>query len=183
LRIQTKEDSRRETAGRNNKPEDDWDAFYLQSKLSLLALHFPRLRIIWSSSPHESVKILSDLKLNFDEPEETAAILKGSSDAAAGAELLPGVENAGAVEMLRAIPGVSGHSLKYVMGKVESIREMAEMSLQQLQAVLGEEQGRKAWEFIQHDERVVREQAREQARRQLETWKQFHAARRGEAGG
>jgi DNA excision repair protein ERCC-4 len=172
LRFQTKEDSRRETAGRN-KPEDDWDAFYLQSKLSLLALHFQRLRIIWSSSPHESVKILSDLKLNFDEPDETTAILKGSSDAAAGAELLPGVENAGAVEMLRAIPGVSGHSLKYVMGKVESIREMAEMSQQQLQGVLGEEQGRKAWEFIQHDERVVREQAR----RQLERWKQFHATR------
>lgn len=96
--------------------------------------------------------------------------------------MLPGVENAGAVEMLRAIPGVSGHSLKYVMGKVESIREMAEMSLQQLQGVLGEEQGKKAWEFIHHDERVVREQATEQARRQLKRWKQFHAARRGGEG-
>jgi DNA excision repair protein ERCC-4 len=101
---------------------------------------------------------LSDLKLNFDEPDEMTAILKGSSSDATN-ELLPGVENAGAVEMLRAIPGISGHNLKYVMSKVESMKELVEMSEKELRGLLGEEQGGKAWEFLHHDERIVKQQA------------------------
>lgn len=122
----------------------------------LLTLHFPRLRLIWSSSPHESVKILSDLKLNNPEPEELAAILKGSSAGGGpGGDtgLLPGVENPGAVEMLRAIPGVSGHNVKYVMSRVEGIAELVDMQEAQVKDVLGEESGQKAWEFMHYDVR------------------------------
>lgn len=35
----------------------------LSSKLVLLTLAFPKLRIIWSSSPHETAKIFSELKV------------------------------------------------------------------------------------------------------------------------
>ncbi|KAL7419755.1 DNA repair protein RAD16 [Cryptotrichosporon argae] len=152
--LRTKEDARREQAGRGGA-EDGWaDTFYLQSKLALLALHFPRLRIIWSSSPHESVRILSDLKLNHPEPDEAGAILKGSSDdVSTGAEHASGVENAGAVEMLRAIPGINGGNVRYVMGKVESIKELVAMSKVQLESVLGEDNGAKAYRFIHHDVR------------------------------
>lgn len=47
------------------------------SKLSLLALHFPRLRIIWSRSLHATSEIFASLKANQDEPEETKAIRVG----------------------------------------------------------------------------------------------------------
>ncbi|AAW45049.2 conserved hypothetical protein [Cryptococcus deneoformans JEC21] len=153
--MRTKEDARREAAGRANDPDETWrDTFYLQSKLALLALHFPRLRIIWSSSPHESVKILSDLKLNHDEPDEITATLKGSSEGEQGVR--SGVENAAAVEMLRSIPGVSGRNLKFVMSKVESIKHLVSMSRGQLKEILGEEGGEKAWEFLHHDPRYSR---------------------------
>ncbi|KIR71477.1 DNA excision repair protein ERCC-4 [Cryptococcus deuterogattii CA1014] len=153
--MRTKEDARREAAGRANDPDETWrDTFYLQSKLALLALHFPRLRIIWSSSPHESVKILSDLKLNHDEPDEITATLKGSSEGEQG--MRSGIENAAAVEMLRSIPGVSGRNLKFVMSKVESIKELVSMSRGQLKEILGEEGGEKAWEFLHHDPRYSR---------------------------
>ena len=131
---------------------DPWqDTFYLQSKLVLLTLHFPRLRIIWSSSPHESVKILSDLKLNHDEPDEETAILKGSSDG--GDTLKPHVENAGAVEMLRAIPGISGHNYRHVMANVDSIRQLVDLSQEALKRILGEENGSKAYNFMHRDGR------------------------------
>ena len=108
---QTRDDARRENSSRQKPEEDTWDQHYLQSKLALLALSFPTLRIIWSSSPHETIKILSDLKLNHEEPDEEAAYAKGhSGDEEAG--LKESVENAGSVEMLRAIPGVSGHTLR-----------------------------------------------------------------------
>lgn len=63
--------------------------------------------------------------------------------------------------MLRAIPGVSGHGLKFAMSKVDSIVELVEMEEKGLQEILGEEQGRKAWEFIHYDERLERQKARE----------------------
>lgn len=153
LTPQTKEDARRESAGRGTTEDDGWqDTFYLQSKLVLLALHFPRLRIIWSSSPHESVKILSDLKLNHDEPDEEMAILKGSSaDDPEG--LAPHVENAGAVEMLRAIPGVSSHNVRHVMANVATIRELVDLEADDLKRILGDENGAKAFDFLHRDGR------------------------------
>ncbi|WVQ73869.1 hypothetical protein IAR50_003450 [Cryptococcus sp. DSM 104548] len=159
--MRTKEDARREAAGRpntataNTNPDEPWrnDTFYIQAKLVLLTLHFPRLKIIWSSSPQETVRILSDLKLNHDEPDEATAMLKGSSEGEQGGALKSGVENAAAVEMLRSIPGVTGGNLRYVMSKVESIREMVGMSRKQLKEVLGEEGGDKAYNFLHHDAR------------------------------
>lgn len=151
--LQTKADAEREASGRQTSEPDNWqDTFYLQSKLALLALHFPRLRIIWSSSPHESVKILSDLKLNHDEPDELTAILKGT----AGDEpdtVRPSVENAAAVEMLRSIPGISGHNVRHVMANVETIREFVSLSQEEVKRILGEENGAKAFAFMHGDGR------------------------------
>ncbi|WVR04063.1 hypothetical protein IAU60_001062 [Kwoniella sp. DSM 27419] len=153
--LRSREDAKRETAGRTNESDDSWrDTFYLQSKLVLLTLHFPRLRIIWSSSPQESVRILSDLKLNHDEPDELTATLKGSTEGEGS--FRSGIENAAAVEMLRALPGVSGRNLKLVMSKVESLKELVGMSKKQLRELLGEEQGEKCWNFIHHDSRFRR---------------------------
>lgn len=47
------------------------------SKLSLLVLHFPRLRIIWSRSLHATAEIFASLKANQDEPDEAKAIRVG----------------------------------------------------------------------------------------------------------
>lgn len=47
------------------------------SKLSLLVLHFPRLRVIWSRSLHATAEIFASLKANQDEPEEAKAIRVG----------------------------------------------------------------------------------------------------------
>ena len=47
------------------------------SKLSLLALHFPRLRIIWSRSLRATAEIFASLKANQDEPDEMKAIRVG----------------------------------------------------------------------------------------------------------
>ena len=44
------------------------------SKLVLLVLHFPKLRLIWCSSPHASVEIISDLKAQQPEPDANEAV-------------------------------------------------------------------------------------------------------------
>lgn len=56
---------------------DDVTPNSIISKLSLLALHFPRLRIIWSRSLHATAEIFASLKANQDEPDETKAVRVG----------------------------------------------------------------------------------------------------------
>jgi len=57
--------------------------------------------------------------------------------------------------MLRAIPGVSGNQLKYVMGKIESLRDFVELSKEEMISLLGEEGGKKAYNFVHTDSRRV----------------------------
>jgi DNA excision repair protein ERCC-4 len=56
---------------------DDVTPTSIISKLSLLALHFPRLRIIWSRSLHATAEIFASLKANQDEPDEMKAVRVG----------------------------------------------------------------------------------------------------------
>ncbi len=49
----------------------------LGSKLALLALHFPRLRIIWSRSLHATADIFRALKSNQDDPDPDVAAAIG----------------------------------------------------------------------------------------------------------
>lgn len=56
---------------------DDVTPHNIISKLSLLALHFPRLRIVWSRSLHATAEIFASLKMNQDEPDEAKATRVG----------------------------------------------------------------------------------------------------------
>ena len=56
---------------------DDVTPTNVISKLSLLVLHFPRLRLIWSRSLHATAEIFAVLKANQDEPDEVKAMRVG----------------------------------------------------------------------------------------------------------
>ncbi|KAF7301049.1 ERCC4 domain-containing protein [Mycena indigotica] len=116
----------------------------LQSKLVLLLLSFPRLRIIWASSPHSSAEIFADLKANNAEPSPHEAI-------AIGAEADPDVGagvNAAAEELLRALPGVTAKNVAYVASKIQSVRALCDMTLVEVQGILGVEPGKACFDFL-----------------------------------
>ena|ERR1700722_12488421 len=121
----------------------------VQSKLVLLTLTFPRVRIIWSSSPYATADIFNDLKANNPEPDVNRAITLGAEeDLQAGAGV-----NQAAEELLQSLPGITAKNVKYVMGKVGNVRELCEMSLSQVQDILGVEPGRTCWQFIHQGDR------------------------------
>jgi DNA excision repair protein ERCC-4 len=91
------------------------------------------------------------LKLNFDEPDELSAMMKGQTDVPT---LRDSIENPGAVEMLRAIPGISGHNLRLVMSKVEGIQGLIGLKQKELREMIGEKNGTKVWKFLHLDSRV-----------------------------
>ncbi|EGN92951.1 hypothetical protein SERLA73DRAFT_127060 [Serpula lacrymans var. lacrymans S7.3] len=121
----------------------------VQSKLVLLTLHFPRVRIIWSSSPYATTDIFNDLKANNYEPDSARAVAIGAED---DPEAGAGV-NAAAEELLRCLPGITAKNVKYVMSKVQSVRELCEMSNEQVQEILGVGPGKACWEFMHKGEK------------------------------
>ncbi|OCH91717.1 hypothetical protein OBBRIDRAFT_886730 [Obba rivulosa] len=121
----------------------------IQSKLVLLTLTFPRVRIIWSSSPYATADIFRDLKANNPEPDvEKAIVIGAEDDPDAGAGV-----NAAAAELLRTLPGITAKNVKHVMNKVGSVRQLCELSLPEVQEILGVEPGKACWEFIHLGER------------------------------
>jgi DNA excision repair protein ERCC-4 len=129
-----------------------------QHLLVLLTLAFPRLKIIWSSSPYQTAEIFAELKKNNPEPDPVRAVQigldmdiaagSGTSDimAAAGVEhrtfnLLP-------QDMLRAVPGVTPNVLERLILETGNISDIANMDAEQLDPLVGKEAARKIVAFF-----------------------------------
>ncbi|KAI1854252.1 hypothetical protein JX266_001393 [Neoarthrinium moseri] len=122
-----------------NMPSD------LQSKLVLLTLAFPRLKIIWSSSPYQTAEIFENLKTQEEEPDPITAVR-------AGLDKNMRVEdqsfNLEPQEMLSAVPGVTPKNIKNLTLECENVREVANMSLSDLEPLVGKESGRQIENFF-----------------------------------
>ncbi|OBZ86984.1 DNA repair protein rad16 [Choanephora cucurbitarum] len=116
----------------------------LSSKLVMLALAFPKLRIIWSSSPHETAKIFSELKKTEKEPNAETATAIGAE----GTENGDTVYNMTPQEILRSMPGVTSANYKLIMNQVKDLEELLHLSKRKIQGIIGEELGNKLYNFI-----------------------------------
>lgn len=117
----------------------------LQSKLVLLTLAFPRLRIIWSSSPYQTAEIFESLKTQEPEPDPIAAVRIGLDGTQ---EVGEQAFNREPQDMLRAIPGVDGKNVKNIVLGMGSIREVANSDLEELRGVVGKESSRMIHRFF-----------------------------------
>ncbi|KAL5529182.1 hypothetical protein ACEPAG_5156 [Sanghuangporus baumii] len=132
----------------NEPSEEAISMTSIQAKIVLLTLSFPRLRIVWSSSPYATADIFKDLKSLHPEPDPTRAVSIGAEeDPEAGAGI-----NQAAEELLRSLPGITAKNVKYVMSKVGSVREFCELSLPAVQEILGNEPGKACWDFMHRGE-------------------------------
>ncbi|KAJ3818096.1 hypothetical protein F5880DRAFT_1491929 [Lentinula raphanica] len=135
-----------------NPAEHNYTSPTIQSKIALLTLSFPRLRIIWSSSPYATTDIFNDLKKDRAEPDPVKAVATGAEeDPEAGAGV-----NAAAEELLRSFPGITAKNVKHVMSKIENVRELCEMDLVGVQGILGIEPGKTCHDFLHKGERGFR---------------------------
>lgn len=126
---------------------DDVTPNSIISKLSLLVLHFPRLRIIWSRSLHATAEIFASLKSNQDEPDEVKAIRVGvpSEEGVVENDVRAENYNTSAVEMLRRLPGVTDSNYRAIMDGCKSLAELAMLPLERLVELMG---GQKAAKML-----------------------------------
>ncbi|KAL4956263.1 hypothetical protein BDW69DRAFT_91752 [Aspergillus filifer] len=129
-----------------------------QHLLVLLALAFPRLKIIWSSSPYQTAEIFAELKKNAPEPDPVRAVQIGLdvdiSDETGSGDVMTasGIEhrtfNLLPQEMLRAVPGVSPQVLERLILETGNISEVANMSVEELDPFMGREAARQVVGFF-----------------------------------
>lgn len=130
----------------------------IQHMLVLLTLAFPRLKIIWSSSPYQTAEIFAELKRNAAEPDPVRAVQTGLdieiSDTAHLEDMMAatGIEhrtfNLLPQDMLRAVPGVTPQALERLIIETENLNEIANMEVEQLDPLVGKEAAKKIHGFF-----------------------------------
>ncbi|PSN68919.1 DNA repair endonuclease XPF [Corynespora cassiicola Philippines] len=118
----------------------------LQAKLVMLTLAFPRLRIIWSSSPYQTAEIFSELKKQQEEPDPMKAVQIGLDPNMQGDVMRS--FNQVSQDMLRAIPGMNEKAVTTFTMAMENIVELANMEERDLCKLVGTDIGRKVYRFF-----------------------------------
>ncbi|CAJ1080668.1 DNA repair endonuclease XPF [Xyrichtys novacula] len=106
----------------------------ISSKLTLLTIHFPRLRILWCPSPHATADLFMELKQGRLEPDAAAAqaVTAESDMVAESAELY----NPGPYDFLLKMPGVNTKNYRAIIKNADSLADLAKLSQEKLAEIL-----------------------------------------------
>lgn len=107
----------------------------ISSKMTLLTLHFPRLRILWSPSPHATVDLFLDLKQGRLEPDGAIAqaVTAESETVAESSDIY----NPGPYDFLLKMPGVNTKNYRALVKNADSLADLAKLSQDKLAEILG----------------------------------------------
>ncbi|ODV94261.1 hypothetical protein PACTADRAFT_44994 [Pachysolen tannophilus NRRL Y-2460] len=119
----------------------------IQSKLIMLLLAFPKLKIIWSSSPYQTAQIILELKAKQDEPDPSIAVSVGLDDHDDAVDGPPQYNDA-AIDLIQNIPGINNVNYHLIIRKIRNIRELVNMPEEELGEIIGKEAARKATNFF-----------------------------------
>ncbi|KAI5464163.1 DNA repair endonuclease XPF [Mariannaea sp. PMI_226] len=132
-------------SGHMNSIAPDNTSSDLQSKIVLLTLAFPKLRIIWSSSPYQTAEIFETLKTQEEEPDPIAAVRAGLDK---DTKVEEQAFNQEPQDMLAVVPGVTPQNIKNLVMKTENLREVANMEQKELEPLVGKVAGRQIHGFF-----------------------------------
>lgn len=127
----------------------------IQMQLAKLVMRFPSLRLIWSSSPLQSVNIILELKLGREQPDPTMSVSLGSKT---GQTNGTGKKNKDLsidqerFTKLLDVPGISKVEYFDIRRKVKSFKKLSTMSQQDLTDLFGDDLGQKINHFLQLEE-------------------------------
>ncbi|KAJ2012150.1 DNA repair protein RAD16 [Coemansia sp. S85] len=119
----------------------------INSQLTMLVLTFPRLRIVWSSSPYETASIFTELKRDAAEPDIDRAVAMGQNDSSVEKESIYASHS---TALLQSLQGVTLRNYQALANKFKSISDICAASKDDLVSVLGMEAAIKLYEFIRN---------------------------------
>ncbi|XDV44602.1 hypothetical protein PO909_012857 [Leuciscus waleckii] len=124
------------------------------SKLTLLTLHFPRLRLLWCPSPYVTAELFQELKNGRPEPDAAAAqaITAESETVTESADLY----NPGPYDLLLRMPGVNVKNFKSLIKHASCLADLITFSQERLSEILGSSSNaRQLYEFMHNSTNVV----------------------------
>lgn len=117
----------------------------LQSKLVLLTLAFPRLKVIWSSSPYQTAEIFDELKKQQEEPDPIQAVQVGL---VAGEDPAEQTFNQTPHDMLRCVPGITAKNMARLTLELGDLVDVSNLTESELDGFVGREAGRQIHRFF-----------------------------------
>ena len=116
----------------------------VRSKLVLVCLTFLKLRIIWSPNPNRTAEIFRDLKQDEEEPDVEVARSHGVETQGK----IDSVYNITPVDILLALPGVNANNYRLLISKAKNLSDLFQLDCVVFQQVLGKEDGKHLYDFI-----------------------------------
>nr|CAG4641558.1 EOG090X03DI [Eurycercus lamellatus] len=104
---------------------DDASLTDVTSRLQLLTLHFPKLRIIWSPGPYATAEIFETLKKGRDQPDPVKAA-SFSSDAYT--EKNAEKYNPAIHDFVSKLPGINSKNIRRVLNRVQDLGQLLALS-------------------------------------------------------
>lgn len=127
----------------------------IQLELAKLAMSFPNLRMIWSSSPLQTVNIILELKFGREQPDPSQSVALGSRkkplDDIKRKEKFQ--DESERFSKLLSIPGISKVDYFNVRKKIKSYRKLLSFSPQELSDLLGDDLTDKIVGHLQAEQR------------------------------
>jgi len=132
------------------------------SKMVILIINNPLLRILWSKTPHETLKIFADLKKNHKEVDVAKAVAMGRNESLEALLQGPNVGsssgdsdddeedevNEAARDMLLRLPGVTLEAARRIMEQVDTLADLADLSREEMRRIAGPVAGQKLFTFF-----------------------------------
>lgn len=103
------------------------------SRLQLLTLHFPKLRIVWSPGPYATAEIFAELKKGRAEPDAAQAQSLTSDSYAVDGDAK---YNAAVQDLVSKLPGVTTKNLRRLLNGVDDLAHLLSMSQDDLTELL-----------------------------------------------
>ncbi|KYN39320.1 DNA repair endonuclease XPF, partial [Trachymyrmex septentrionalis] len=109
----------------------------IMAKLQLLTLHFPKLKIVWSPSPHATAQLFEELKQGRDQPDSNIAAKIGADEDTENKQILVEKYNPHIQDFIGKLPGVHSKNLRVLLNKGKSLDHLIKLSQEELKEILG----------------------------------------------
>ncbi|KAI4455160.1 dna repair endonuclease xpf [Holotrichia oblita] len=142
----------------------DDNSFDIQQKLLLLTLHFPKLKIIWSSSPYASVQLFEELKLGKEQPDLKYASAIGNEE---DIDVLETKYNSNIYDVVQKLPGITSKNIHGFLRNVGNLDNAVEKSEDELKEILGNSIDAAQFHSILHDECMPKDNIERNAKKKF----------------
>ncbi|XP_076665620.1 DNA repair endonuclease XPF mei-9 isoform X1 [Andrena cerasifolii] len=112
----------------------DVQNMFITSKLQLLTLHFPRLKLVWSPGPHATAQLFEELKQGRDQPDAIKAAQIGADE---NKQMATEKYNTRIHDLVARLPGVTTKNLQAILNKGQSLDHLYKLTTEELTEMIG----------------------------------------------